>query len=81
MFMCGEREKKKKVDKFGDFNWGVYVFYYIHCLFISLCSMNMCFACIYVVYHMSNCYLRRSKEGIGSPGTELTDGYELPDGF
>lgn len=33
------------------------------------------------MYHMCACCLRRPEEGIGTPGTVVAEGYELPYGW
>jgi len=39
--------------------------------------MHVLPTCLYV-HHTGTCYLQRSEEGIRSPGTGVTDVYELP---
>lgn len=46
----------------------------------TLLNVDECFACKYVVYHMCVWCSQRSKEGMGFPGTRVTNGYEMPCG-
>jgi hypothetical protein len=48
-------------------------------LFYFMC-VSILLACMYM-YHMFAWYPCRPEEGVGCPGTEVTDGCELPCGY